>query len=307
MSTSGIKAFAPATISNILCSFNTIAAAVEQPGMEAIVSRGTTPEISVVITGQTYTPEDRSKLNYIVQSAVQSYLTYTRASHKGIHIIVKGKTALQSLIGIEAAAVTATLFALDGYFKNGVTKSELFVLLRNIQHFDSFNVSQLAACIFGGFQLVTNFNNEIRNQRIPCPPGLAFALHIPYIKPEERKADLAQFTLEDIRNQISSMGGFISGMNTTNFDLIKQSLNDYLIEPQIKDQIPGFDKIKELTVSRETLGIGFAGKGPALFTLATNSAQAEETGKSIHALLRESKISSEWIVTNVNHEGVSIC
>lgn len=306
MNTSGIKAFAPATISNILCSFNRIAVALEQAGIEAIVSRGTSPDLNISVNGNAYNKKDKSKITSVVEAAVNKYFEWSKIKREHINIDIKGRISLGSETGILEAAAAASIFAIDSYFKNNISKNELFTMLQDLNS-QLISVTNLAACIFGGFQLITVSHEKFSNHRIPCPPGLTFALNIPEIEMQKNTIDTTIFSIEDIQNQTSSIAGFILGMSSSNLDLIKQSLNDYLIEKQIKDQIPNFDKIKELIVPRETLGIGIAGKGPTLFALTANSVQAEEIGLNIQTILLKKKVDSLIIITKINSEGVYIC
>jgi homoserine kinase len=54
--------------------------------------------------------------------------------------------------------------------------------------------------------------------------------------------------------QTANLAGFISGCYTDDLDLIREGLNDVVIEPQRRQLIPGFSAVRAAAISAGALG-----------------------------------------------------
>ncbi len=112
--------------------------------------------------------------------------------------------------------------------------------------------------------------------------------------------------LELVIKQSANLGGLITGMHNGDFDLIKRSLVDHVIEPQRKHLIPHFDAIKDASLAHGALGCSLSGSGPAIFALCQEKTQADEIAVMWESIYSDKKLDSMSWAVGVNYEGVIV-
>jgi homoserine kinase len=71
--------------------------------------------------------------------------------------------------------------------------------------------------------------------------------------------------MNDFVWQTANLAGFISGCYTNDLDMVRESFEDVVIEPQRAALIPGFSAVRRAAISAGALGCSISGAGPTVF------------------------------------------
>ncbi len=297
----GIKCFSPATISNFNCIQNCAAVALKKIGVEVIVSRGTISEGEVIITGKYLDKNEKAYLKSIANGLISKFSSEYNIKKEPLKI--KFQTSLSSNfdLGLYEATSVGIIWSLVEFYNLEISKGAIFQFLLK-QKIKDLSPAQLAASLFGGFQLITKENNLLSNYRIPCPPGLYFTT-ISFLGNTINSNNASAIN----RDLLSKTAAFVLGMSSTNLDLIKHSLEDMETIQKIKSKFSNFPNLKTLNVSRETLGIGITENTSTLYFLSANSLHAENIALELENYIKTEKIKYITVISSIDHEGVYIC
>ena len=113
--------------------------------------------------------------------------------------------------------------------------------------------------------------------------------------------------LKSMVKQSANLGAFVLGMINSDFELIRRSLQDIVIEPQRAQLIPHFFDVKNTALAEGVLGCSISGSGPSIFALSQNSSTAEKAGEAMRKIYENNKIECELYVSPINLEGTTLC
>jgi len=113
---------------------------------------------------------------------------------------------------------------------------------------------------------------------------------------------------EDIKlsqhiTQSGNLGAFVSSLYSSNFKLMKRSLQDIIVEPQRSKLIPEFDLVKEICMSEEAIGFGISGAGPSMFCFCQNTLIAESIQEKVKAHFAKVKMGCDLFISKINQTG----
>jgi len=167
----------------------------------------------------------------------------------------------------------------------------------------------LAPCLLGGMTLVTSVD-PFRYVSLPVPEEILAVIVHPRIRVDTRQARSilqANVSLTDHVRQSAALGGFISGCFQDDIDLIRQSFDDFLIEPQRARLIPGFAEVKAAALEQGALGASISGSGPTVFALVTSEGEAVKVRDAMQQAFRATGLAEvdSWI-SPVNQQGARI-
>ncbi len=304
---SGIKVFAPATVANVAVGFDILGFAIDKPGDEIVVRFADRKGLTITeITGA------KGKLPYDVYKntasfSAQKFLEHIGEGDRGIEMEVHKKMPFSSGLGSSAASAVAGVFAVNALLGSPYTKKELlhFAVLGEELADGAYHADNVAPSLFGGITFIRN-NRDLDVHRIPVPNGLYATVLYPHvaIKTADARAVLSDTTsLKKHIEQNGNLGGLIIGLFNSDFELIKRSLSDVIVEPQRKQLIPGFDKVKTAALQAGVLGCSISGAGPSIFALSNNSLIAENAGEAMQKVFTDLKIESQLFVSPINKEG----
>jgi homoserine kinase len=76
---------------------------------------------------------------------------------------------------------------------------------------------------------------------------------------------------------------------------MKMCLKDFIIEPQRKQLIPGFDSIQSAALQHGALGCSISGSGPSIFAFATS----EDEGRRIESAMKKAALNTvdTWVMS----------
>jgi len=302
-----IKIFAPATVANVSCGFDSLGFAVDAIGDEMTFTK--TAEKGVQITNIT-----GADLTYNVDenaaSAVVKKMLYTANADFGIELTIHKGFSPGSGLGSSAASAAGAAFGTNQLLGDMYSNLELtkFAMFGEKVACGSAIADNVAAAIFGGFILVRSYE-PLEIIKLPVPNELRVVAIHPQITIKTKDArDVlpTKIPLKDAVTQWANVGGLISGLYTDNYNLISNSLVDIVAEPARKSLIPFFDNIKNSALKAGALGAGISGSGPTVFALCKGDTVAKAVYKSIEESYKNTGIDFEMFVSKVSPEGIKI-
>ena len=296
----------PASIANLVCGFDVLGMALddpqdlmhvrlsEQPGIRIQHSDGynlpTIPEQNVA----------GAALLAMLQECVEP---------PGFDIIIDKRIKPGSGLGSSAASAAGIVVAANHLLNNRFTKHDLVrfamsgeKLASGVKHADN-----IAPCIFGGITLIRSaFPLDI----VPLSsPSMFITVVHPQI--EVKTSDARQILrkevlLKDAIRQWGNIAALVAGLLQHDYDLISRSLEDVIIEPVRSMLIPGFDEVKKNSKTAGALGGGISGSGPSIFMLSKESSTAYHVEQVMKEVFDKIGIAYYTYVTTINYQGVKM-
>jgi homoserine kinase len=143
-----------------------------------------------------------------------------------------------------------------------------------------------------------------RVKQIPVPRGLRCVLVHPhmYLGTREARAILnINVSRSDFVWQSANLAGFISGCYSNDLEMIRESFNDVIIEPQRHSLIPGFKDVQRAAMSAGALGCSISGAGPAVFAWSAIQHAEAVRGAMVAAFAVHQLQSDSWVSLMQNY------
>jgi homoserine kinase len=302
-----LKIFAPATVANVSCGFDSLGFAVDAVGDEMTFTK--TAEKGVKITNITGADLTYNIDENAASAVVKKMLNEANADF-GIELTIHKGFSPGSGLGSSAASAAGAAFGTNQFLASPFSELELtkFAMFGEEVACGTPIADNVAAAIYGGFILVRSYN-PLEIIKLPVPGELRVVAIHPQIEIKTKDArDVlpTKIALKDAVTQWANVGGLISGLYTDNYDLISNSLLDIIVEPARKSLIPFFDDVKKSALKAGALGAGISGSGPTIFALCKGDEIAENVYKSIEESYKNRGINFEMFISKVNPKGIKI-
>ncbi|MDA9555588.1 homoserine kinase [Pelobium sp.] len=301
-----IKVFAPATVANVVCGFDILGFAVNEPGDELIMEINNQPGVRIVsIEGdEGKLPLDPQKNT--VSASVISLLKNIGREDLGVNIRLKKKMPMGSGLGSSAASAVAGLFAINELLDQPLTKEQLlpYAMEGEALACGHGHADNVAPALFGGFTLIKSYD-PLEVIALPVP-NLYCALLYPHVDVPTRDARQiirSKVLLKDAVTQWGNIAGLISSLYTQDYDLLGRCMKDVIVEPVRSMLIPEFDKMKEIAMENGALGFGISGSGPTVFSLYKSADDAQKVLNNLKQLLASKGIESNIYLSEINKNG----
>ena len=106
--------------------------------------------------------------------------------------------------------------------------------------------------------------------------------------------------------QSANLGAFISSLYEEDYELLKRSIKDVIIEPYRSELIPEFKNLKKIALKNNALGFGISGSGPSMFSLCKGIKSANSVIKNMEYQLDKMDINYKSYISKINKEGLKI-
>lgn len=299
-----ITIHSPATVANMVCGFDVLGFAVNDPYDEMSISFTDKPGITIINEDE-YNLPAVPELN-VAGAALLAMLEET-AGDIGFELRICKHIKPGSGVGSSAASSAGAVVAANRLLNNLFTNEDLIRFAMNgekvasgVKHADN-----IAPCIYGGVTLIRSiFPLDI--VQLTAPPLYVTIVH-PQI--EVRTSDARgilkqQVLLKDAIRQWGNIAGLVAGLLKSDYELIGRSLEDVLIEPVRSILIPGFDTVKQLSKEAGALGGGISGSGPSIFMLSKDESTAKAVEQQMHSVYERLSLDHHTYVTTINQSGV---
>lgn len=304
-----IKAYAPASIGNVIVGFDVLGLAVKEPGDEVGVKFNDNKQTQIVsIEGDGgKLPKDADKNTAGI--AVNAFLRKLD-TRQGVDIYLKKNLPLGSGLGSSAASAVAAVVAVNKLFDEPFTKTELLPFLMEAEAVasGSAHADNIAPCLLGGL-VMTLSNNPVKVKQLPFLRDVWIVLTKPNVEVLTKQARMLlkdSVPLNNVVNQFSNLSGFIASLYENDIDLMRQSLQDYIAEPVRAQLIPGYIQIKDIARQNNAVGCGISGSGPTMFAVVEAKKEADELSEQFQQAFQEINIGCLNYVTQVSEEGARV-
>jgi homoserine kinase len=301
-----VKIFSPGTVANLVCGFDVLGLALNDPCDVMTLHRTSTPGLVIKNLDDFGLPEDPVK-----NVAGVSLLSLMAALPEpiGLEMTIDKKIKPGSGIGSSAASAAGSVAAANILLGNVFTKTELVQFAMNGEKLASGvkHADNIAPCLLGGVTLIRSiYPLDI----VPIkPPPLFVTIVHPQIEvktSDARQILKKQILLKDAIRQWGNIAGLVAGLMNGDYELISRSLEDVIIEPVRSILIPAFDQVKKRSLAAGALGGGISGSGPSIFMLSINEKIARSVEHEMADVYHHAGIPYSTYVTTINNEGVKI-
>lgn len=302
-----VKVFAPATVANVVCGYDVLGFAVDEPGDEVIMRLSAKPGVSLLkITGdEGRLPLDPDKNT--VSAVVKHYLNHVGRLDVGVEIELHKKMPIGSGLGSSSASTVGGLFAINTLLDNLLTNKELvpFAMKGEELACGYGHADNVAPALMGGFVLIRSYE-PLDIISLPCPEGMHAAIVYPEVDvptKDARQMIRSKVLLKDAVTQWGNVAGLVSGLFMNDYELIGNSMKDVLVEPTRSILIPDFYNLRTLAMETGAIGFGISGSGPSVFALTKDRGTAEAITQKLQQHLQKLAINSLAFVSEVNKKG----
>lgn len=301
-----IKVNVPATVANLVCGFDILGMALNDPQDEMTLSLSDEPGVRIRHTDEYNLSESPSQnVAGVALLALMEECEEKAGFDLIIHKHIKPGSGLGSSAASSAGAVVAANYLLGNIF----SKEDLIRFAMNGEKLASGvkHADNISPCIFGGVTLIRSiFPLDII--RLDAPPLFVTVVH-PQI--EVRTSDARQILrkevqLKDAIKQWGNIAALVAGFMKKDYGLISRSLEDVIIEPVRSILIPGFGEVKTKSKEAGALGGGISGSGPSIFMMSKEKDTAQEVAKIMKNIFENIGVDYKIYVTNINEGGVKI-
>ena len=306
-----IRVFAPATVANMICGYDILGFAVNEPGDEVIMKR--VDKIGVQINsikgdgGKLPLDSDKNTVSACVKLLLNDLGIEDQI---GVEIDLIKHMPIGSGLGSSSASTVAGLFAINSLLGNPLTKEELMPYCVEGERLacGHGHADNVAPALLGGITLIRGYEPlDIIN--LPVPDELYAGIVYPQVSVPTRDARQLiknKVALKDAVVQWGNIAGLITGLFKNDYDLISRSMNDVIIEPTRAILIPEFYEMKQIALDNNALSFGISGSGPSVVAITKGKEVAQQITNKIQDHLSKAGIESYQYVSSVNNEGPKV-
>lgn len=294
----------PATIANVVCGFDILGMAVNEPFDEVRVRRTEQPGITIHHEDDFGLPCDPEK--NVAGVALRAMMN-NMPQPPGFEVSIKKHIMPGSGLGSSAASSVGAVAAANRLIDAPFAAEKLLEfaaegerLASGASHYDN-----IAPALFGGITFM-NPQHKVKVVNIAHPPLWCTIVH-PQI--EVKTADSRRIIKKEIPvttaiHQWSNIAGLITGLFRHDFELIAQSLEDLIFEPARSILIPGFAEIKNRSKEAGALGGGISGSGPSVFMLSKDQQTAQLVENEMKILYNRIGLNYKTYVTTIKNSAL---
>lgn len=291
-----VRAFAPASVSNIACGFDILGFALQSenartsgPGdmvtaTEREDGKGCCPVRITAIAGDDgRLPLEPQRNTAAVAAAA---LIEAEAPDAMVDLKIEKRMPLESGLGSSAASAVAAVVAVDALLGLDLPPTALLrhALAGEILASGGAHADNLAPSLLGGMVLVRALDPKPDVVALPVPEGLTCALARPHILVNtcESRARLGRrLPLGRAVTQWGNVAALVASLYRNDLDLLSRSLVDVVAEPVRGPDVPGFFEAKRAALEAGALGCSLSGSGSALFALCDDMCRGRKAAAAM--------------------------
>ena len=303
-----IKVHAPATVANLSCGFDVLGLCLDQPYDEIEIQKTKKKNVTLRILDSPYS-EIPDNPNYNTGGIPAQLIQKDLNLDFGFEIKIKKGIALCGGLGSSAATSAGVVYAINQLLKNQLNRKQMLQYALEGEKISAStpHADNIAPCLLGGLTLIRDTKSlDVLN--VPISNYYVALVH-PHItiKTEEARNILPEnINLKSAVAQWGNVGALILGFMSNDNNLIKKSMEDFIIEPVRSTLIEGFDVIKNNALELGALGSGISGSGPTIFALCTSESIADKILKSSQSYYNSINMQCDIFLSKINTKGPTI-
>ncbi|MCI2413775.1 MAG: homoserine kinase [Candidatus Aramenus sp.] len=259
-----------------------------------------------VISSDTPQDVEKNSAGYAVKKLLE-----TLGIKAEISLLVKKGIPYGLGLGSSGASASAAVAAVNELLDLGLSPDEQveFAKLGEIASSGSPHPDNVAASTFGGIVAVTS-TSPTRVVRVPNSLHFKLLLIVPE-KGGEGKTKKARemlpssVPLEKYVGNARYLVSLIVGLTKGDRDLVKRGLNDDVFEVARLPLFPHYNKVKEVALERDAVGVCVSGAGPSILVLYDERTDVEGIVSSSREVCKSFGINCNFLKTELA-EGVRV-
>lgn len=300
-----IKIFSPATVANVGCGYDVLGFALDGIGEEMEVSIREDGKLVIEEIVGFDLPKD--PLVNTATVAAQALLD-AAGSKQGFSFTIKKTINPGSGMGTSASSSAGSVYAVNELLGKPFTPTQLveFAMEGEKSVSKKAHADNVAPNLLGGFTLVRSYE-PLDILTLPVPEDLYVTVVHPQVEvktTDAKKILKKQVDLSIAVQQWGNVGGLVSGLYESDYDLIGRSMVDVIVEPIRKILIPLYDEVKEKALEEGALGCSIAGSGPSIFAFSKGEETALKIKNMMQSQYDEVGILAYTYMSKIGKEGV---
>ncbi|SVB00302.1 uncharacterized protein METZ01_LOCUS153156 [marine metagenome] len=305
---SSVKVYAPATIGNIGPGFDVLGLAIQ--GLGDTIEAREIPANDLIIEDIQNADNNISTdpLKNSAGIAAQKVLNLL-ASKQGVSLSISKGLPSGSGLGSSAASAVAGASAVNHLFGNQLSNEELLhaAMAGEYSVSGGYFADNVAPSIYGGATLTCSLDPLVVKP-LGSISELIIILAIPrtqILTKESRQILPEKVELSDCIHNMANTASITAAFCNNDYNLLKDSLIDFIIEPVRSKLIPGFPDAKEAAFAAGAHGMSISGSGPTVFAITNTSRNATNIESAMKKAFNDNGIGCETLVTSPCIEGVT--
>jgi homoserine kinase len=304
---SHVSVFAPASVANITCGFDVLGVCLDNVGDTIHVQEISKPGIEITkIIGQDLPLEATKNVAGVAGLALLE--DYGR--DKGFQIQIEKGIKPGSGIGSSSASSAGAVVGINHLLGNPYTREQLIAFAMEGERVacGTAHADNVSPVLLGGFTLVRSVN-PLDVVTLNSPLELVVTIIHPQIEvktADARAVLIDKLHLKQAVVQTANLGALVTGLFKEDYDLIRRSLVDHIVEPVRSMLIPGFYELKKRANEAGALGAGISGSGPSVFALSKGMDTAQKVGLAMQKVYDEISVPYDTHISPINAKGVKI-
>ena len=304
---SHVSVFAPASVANISCGFDVLGVCLDNVGDTIHVQETSKPGIEITkIIGQDIPLEAAKNVAGVAGLA----LLEDYGLDKGFQIQIEKGIKPGSGIGSSSASAAGAVVGINHLLGNTYTRAQLITFAMEGERVacGTAHADNVSPVLLGGFTLVRRAN-PLDVVTLNSPLELVVTIIHPEIEvktADARAVLLDKLHLKQAIAQTANLGALVTGLFKEDYELIRRSLVDHIVEPVRSMLIPGFNELKNRANEAGALGTGISGSGPSVFALSKGMDIAQKVGLAMQKVYDEIRVPYDTHISPINSKGVKI-
>lgn len=299
-----VQVFAPASVANVGCGYDTIGFAIDGLGDEITISKRSDDQLLIKDIIGANLPKDAE--NNVATIAIRALLKQL-GSPEGFDVTIKKLFKPGSGLGSSASSSAGAVFGVNELLGRPFSKDQLLPFAMEGEAFASkcYHADNVAPSLLGGFNVIRSYQ-PLDLFKVSTPDELRVLIIFPdvVIKTAESKQLLPKsLEIATARNQWANVAGLIQALNTSDFDLLARSVEDFVAEPVRKSMIPKYDEVKTIVGENGAVGFNISGSGPSMFAFFSNENDLNQASKAIETIYKEIDLKLLLHSTKINTRG----
>ena len=303
-----IKLHAPATIANIACGFDVLGICLDAPYDEIEIKKISSREVVINSIKSSFSDipviPNQNTGGIPALMIIKDYCL-----DFGFEINIKKGIPLCGGLGSSAATAAGVTYGINKLLNNKLSKEEVVKYALEGEKISSKtpHADNIGPCINGGFVIIKSTNPL---ELINVPVGdYYFSIIHPEIKISTKMArELLpeNIKLKDAVKQWGNIASLVYGFTSNNINLIKSSMEDYIVEPVRSKLIPHYDEVKENALVNGAIGCSISGSGPSIFSISENYENSKRILLGMERVFSSHSISYHSYLSKINTTGITI-
>lgn len=301
-----VKAFAPATVSNLGPGFDVLGLAIREPGDTVVARVGTGPGVRIRrIEGDGGKLPQEADAN---TAGIAAAAVLRRAGiDMGVELELHKGLPIGSGLGSSAASAVAAAYAVNLLVGSPLRKQQLIEpCLEAEAKVAGRHADNVAPCLLGGLVLVRSVD-PLDVVRLPVPEGLTIVVCVPAFELSTRKAREAlpaEVPLQAMVRNAANLSALVSALYGGDIDLIGRCIVDDVVTPARAALIPGATDVMDGAMGAGALASSISGAGPTIFALCHSTSSAKRVGLVMQRAFAAAGLESKLHVSPLDCPGV---